>query len=116
MDRDKHWKEHEASVAKAERVRGLASTKGFKDKAWKAAVVEYVSQNSFCEDCKRRGYVSIAEMVGHKINPNTDRVLFWDKNNWQSLCKPCHTRLIADMQVVVPEPIYTTTDLYLIED
>ena len=28
--------------------------------------------------------------VDHIIPHKGDRKLFWDKTNWQALCKPCH--------------------------
>lgn len=31
-----------------------------------------------------------ASVVDHKIAHRGDMTLFWDKANWQSLCKPCH--------------------------
>jgi len=116
MDREQVWKKHEADIAKAERVKDRASKKGFKDKAWKAAVSNQLEQTPLCEDCNRRGYVSVACTVAHKTDPKLDRVLFWDKNNWLSVCSPCHQRLVADMSLVILEPINVNTDLYLVED
>ncbi|MDF2419203.1 hypothetical protein GWP85_17060 [Acinetobacter beijerinckii] len=116
MDRKEVWKKHEADVAKADRVKDRASKKGFKDKVWKAAVSSHIDSIPLCEDCSRRGYVSVACAVVHKTEPKLDRVLFWDKNNWLSVCSPCHQRLIADMSLVILEPIHMNTDLYLVED
>lgn len=116
MDREAIWKKHEEDIAKAERVKDRASKKGFKDKAWKAAVANQLEQTPLCEDCNRRGYVSVACAVAHKTDPKLDRVLFWDKNNWLSVCSPCHQRLVADMSLVILEPINVNTDLYLVED
>lgn len=116
MDRKEVWEKHEADVAKADRVKDRASKKGFKDKVWKAAVSSHLDSIPLCEDCSRRGYVSVACAVVHKTEPKLDRVLFWDKNNWLSVCSPCHQRLVADMSLAILEPINTNTDLYLVED
>ena len=116
MGREAIWKKHEEDIAKAERVKDRASKKGFKDKAWKAAVAVHIDAIPLCEDCGRRGYISVACAVAHKTDPKLDRVLFWDKNNWLSVCSPCHQRLVADMQLVILEPINVNTDLYLVED
>ena len=116
MDRKDFWKKHEADIAKADHVKDRASKKGFKDKVWKAAVSSHIDSIPLCEDCNRRGYVSVACAVVHKTEPKLDRVLFWDKNNWLSVCSPCHKRLIADMSLVILEPIHMNTDLYLVED
>lgn len=116
MDRKEVWEKHEADITKAEHVKDRASKKGFKDKVWKAAVSNHLNSIPLCEDCSRRGYVSVACAVVHKTEPKLDRVLFWDKNNWLSVCSPCHQRLIADMSLVILEPIHMNTDFYLVED
>ncbi|WP_460274261.1 HNH endonuclease signature motif containing protein [Celeribacter sp. ULVN23_4] len=33
-----------------------------------------------------------ATVVDHIIPHKGDDRLFWDKTNWQALCKPCHDR------------------------
>lgn len=116
MDRDEVWKKHEADIDKAERVKDRANKKGFKEKVWKAAGAEYLVQFPFCGECGRRGYVSPAVVVIHKINPMSDRVLFWDKRNWFSVCGPCHARLTSNELVLVLEPIGAKADLYVVED
>lgn len=116
MDRDEVWKKHEADITKAERVKDRANKKGYKDKVWKAAGAEYLAEFPFCGECGRRGYVSPAVVVIHKINPMSDRVLFWDKNNWLSVCEPCHARITHNKPIQVLEPISTNSVLYVIED
>ncbi len=34
--------------------------------------------------------VVLATVVDHKIPHKGDETLFWDRKNWQSLCKPHH--------------------------
>ncbi len=116
MDRNEVWKKHEADIAKAERVKDRASKKGFKDKVWKIAVVDFLKLQPLCHDCNKRGFVSVASKVLHKESPILDRVLFWDKNNWLSLCDSCHQRLSPDVPLVVLEPISSKSNLLLIED
>ena len=38
------------------------------------------------------GKYTRATVVDHIIPHRGDRILFWDQNNWQPLCKPCHDR------------------------
>ncbi|TVT86296.1 HNH endonuclease [Acinetobacter colistiniresistens] len=116
MDRDEVWKKHEADIAKAERVKDRANKKGFKDKVWKAARAEYLTECPVCEECARRGHVSVALAVIHKINPMSDRVLFWDKRNWFAVCGPCHVRLTNNESIAVLEPIGAKANLYVVED
>jgi len=48
-----------------------------------------------CVHCEERGRVAPAQEVDHIIAHRGDMTLFWDTNNWASLCKPCHSRKTA---------------------
>jgi 5-methylcytosine-specific restriction protein A len=37
-----------------------------------------------------------ATEVDHKKAHHGDQGLFWDRYNWQALCKPCHSRKTAE--------------------
>ncbi|MND23240.1 hypothetical protein D3C80_136400 [compost metagenome] len=115
-EREEHWRSQEAMAAKAEKVLDRASKKGSKEKTWRGVTAEFIAVNELCGDCARRGFVSVASKVAHKADPKTDRVLFWDRNNWLTLCESCYERKIADCPLVVLEPISTKADLYLVED
>ncbi|SFK74856.1 hypothetical protein SAMN05216302_101449 [Nitrosomonas aestuarii] len=83
--------------------RGSSSQRGYGSK-WQGARELYLAQNPFCADHKERGRDVIATVVDHKIAPklfeakqsrDPERItrahkLFWDRNNWQGLCKLCH--------------------------
>ena len=43
-----------------------------------------------CAACDRIGRVTAAGVVDHVIPHRGDPALFWDAENLQSLCKPCH--------------------------
>ena len=43
--------------------------------------------------CAREGKVSPARVVDHIRPHRGDVELFWDRSNWQPLCKPCHDRV-----------------------
>ena len=50
--------------------------------------------------CLQRGVVRASEVVDHKQRHTGHRdPLFWDQNNMQALCKPCHdgTKQQADV-------------------
>jgi 5-methylcytosine-specific restriction endonuclease McrA len=40
--------------------------------------------------CKRKGVIKRATDVDHVIPHKGDRELFWNRENWQALCGPCH--------------------------
>ena len=99
--REEHWRQHEAQVAKAEQVKDKASTGGMM--AWKNGVRDYLMVNSFCEDCKKRRYISAAEQVVHLDDPKLDPILFWNILNWKAVCSNCFESYKAP--VVIPNPI-----------
>lgn len=40
----------------------------------------------------RLGRIVQASVVDHILPHRGDQALFWDKDNWQSLCAECHNR------------------------
>jgi len=49
-----------------------------------------------CPDClEGEKQLSVATVVDHIIPHRGDMVLFWDRNNWQSMAKVCHDRKTA---------------------
>jgi len=42
--------------------------------------------------CEKIGRVTAAAVVDHRVPHRGNQELFWDKNNWQSLCEDCHDR------------------------
>ncbi|WP_111860179.1 hypothetical protein [Acinetobacter sp. CFCC 10889] len=99
--RKEYWQQHEAQIAKAEQAKSKASTD--QEKTWKKAVSEYLIVNSFCEDCKKRGYTGIAEQVVHADDPKSNPILFWNILNWKAVCSNCFESYKAP--VVIPNPI-----------
>lgn len=46
-------------------------------------------EHPLCEECRRKGIIKAAEVVDHII-PVAVCSDFWDRSNWQSLCKECN--------------------------
>lgn len=57
---------------------------------WQQARAGYLRNHPLCTDHLKRGYYVPAEVVDHVEPHRGDMVKFWDKTNWQSLCKLCH--------------------------
>lgn len=57
---------------------------------WQQARKSHLAISPLCVKCKAKGKVTIATVVDHIVPHRGDRDLFWDRSNWQSLCKPCH--------------------------
>ncbi|MCI5096646.1 MAG: HNH endonuclease [Rhodobacteraceae bacterium] len=67
----------------------------YADQNWIRASKAFLRRNPLCHDCAELGAVEPATEVDH-IQPHRGDVrLFWDRSNWQSLCKPCHSRKTA---------------------
>lgn len=74
--------------------RGSAHQRGYTS-AWQRARDGYLRAHPLCVRCEGAGLVEAATVVDHIKPHRGDKVLFWDRNNWQSLCKACHDRKTA---------------------
>ncbi len=57
---------------------------------WQKERKAFLVANPLCAVHKKRGKVVAAEVVDHVIPHRGNLDLFWDKSNWQPLCKFCH--------------------------
>ena len=60
---------------------------------WRRLREQYLRANPFCRICFEAGRRIMATVVDHKIPHRGDLVLFWNQDNWQSLCKTHHDSL-----------------------
>lgn len=60
--------------------------------AWTKARNAYIDEHPLCVMCAamKPPMVKAASVVDHIIPHQGDATLFWDRGNWQSLCKPHH--------------------------
>jgi 5-methylcytosine-specific restriction enzyme A len=79
-----------------EKRRGSAASRGY-DRHWKKARDKFLSEeeNCYCVGPDHLGKGVLATVVDHIIPHKNDRRLFWDKRNWQPLCKSCHDKKTA---------------------
>ena len=68
----------------------LGSTARLYDARWQRASKAHLVAHPLCERCRSRGWTSQAKVVDHIKPHRGDLDLFWDEDNWQSLCKRCH--------------------------
>lgn len=80
-----------------------AAAKGYGYR-WQQARADHLRRNPLCVFCRDKGRAVAASVVDHikaprlgdaKLSGDPERIaeawrLFWDRGNWQSLCKPCH--------------------------
>lgn len=69
--------------------RESAASRGY-DRQWRKARAEWLAIHPLCSYCQSNGRSVAAEVVDHIKPHRGDAVLFWDRRNWQSLCKSCH--------------------------
>lgn len=96
MNRQANQREHDAR-------RGSAASRGYNSK-WRAARDQFLRDNPLCALDLKQGIHRAATVVDHIVAPKLrearesgDPVAsaqafqrFWDRDNWQSLCKHCH--------------------------
>lgn len=100
---------HKRAVKKeADSRRGSSTQRGYGYK-WQQAREGYLRSHPFCVEHERRSDLVQATVVDHKVPHKLDeamesgdaaritkaKALFWDSNNWQSLCKECHDKKTA---------------------
>lgn len=68
-----------------------AAKRGY-NRRWQKARKSYLEAHPLCVQCAKQGKYVRATVVDHIIPHRGDQKLFWDQNNWQSLCKSCHDK------------------------
>ena len=74
--------------------RGTACERGY-DRRWRNASKRFLIEHPLCAACEAQGRVTAAAVVDHIEPHRGDPELFWDPDNWQGLCTPCHNRKTA---------------------
>lgn len=69
--------------------RGSSSDRGY-SYAWQRAREGFLRKHPLCVRHDSRGEVAAATVVDHIKPHKGDKDLFWDRSNWQALCKTCH--------------------------
>ncbi len=78
-----------------DRDRGTAAQRGYGHR-WRLARATYVREHPLCVPCASAGKVTAAAEVDHIVaHEEIGDAWFWDRENWQSLCKRCHSAKTA---------------------
>ena len=59
---------------------------------WQNSRKLFLKKNPLCVTCKAEGVLIEATHVDHIKPHRGDMTLFWNQNNWQSLCASCHSK------------------------
>jgi 5-methylcytosine-specific restriction protein A len=81
---------HKRAIKKEVESRRETSNKRGYGYKWQKAREGYLRSHPLCTEHEQRGEIVKATVVDHIIPHKGDMELFWNRNNWQSLCKDCH--------------------------
>ena len=59
---------------------------------WRRARKYYLMQHPLCVSCLKEDKLVPAYAVDHIVPHKGNKELFWNEDNWQSLCQVCHNR------------------------
>lgn len=78
------------------------------DARWREVRKLWLDAHPLCVMCEEKGKVTAAEVVDHIIPHKGDQKLFWDSNNFQSLCKSCHDgpKRMMERSGKLPQPTH----------
>ena len=87
----KAQKEEEIKEQDRKRDKGRATSaeRGY-DSKWRKARLIYLQRNPMCVECLKNKDLTPATVVDHIKPHKGNKELFWDRSNWQSLCKRHH--------------------------
>lgn len=69
--------------------------------AWQKMRLAQLAREPLCKACTARGHIVPATVVDHVRRHGNDVNRFFDANNLQSLCKPCHDHKTATHDATV---------------
>ncbi len=72
-----------------DRERPNSTARGY-GRRWRKASKAFLAANPLCVFCERRGRVTAATVVDHIVPHRGNARAFWNRDQWQPLCKPCH--------------------------
>ena len=70
--------QHQDRIRKSDRERGTSHERGY-DAKWREAREQFLAVHPLCVDCRKRGYITPANVVDHITPHKGDKKLFWDE-------------------------------------
>ena len=77
----------------------------YKTKQWREGRLAFLTEHPICAHCQRRDRLTPATVVDHIKDHKGNETLFFEQDNWQPLCKPCHDsdKRIEDSRGYMPD-------------
>ena len=92
LTRDRYCQKHKKEIIRTQNDRGSKMY----TYQWRKASKEFLKKHPLCIHCDREGRLTPATEVDHIKPHRGDKKLFWNKKNWQPLCKSCHSKKTAE--------------------
>ncbi len=89
-----YCEQHRSEARMYERYRGSARKRGY-NKQWEKESKGFLKEHPLCVECEKQGKFIPAQVVDHIVPHRGNQKLFWDKRNWQPLCKHHHDQKTA---------------------
>lgn len=90
--------------------RGSAHERGY-DYRWSLASKWHLKANPLCVRCLGLSVTTAATLTDHIVPHNGSYSIFWDRDNWQSLCAHCHDGPKAQLEVKWQKGLIANADL-----
>lgn len=74
--------------------RGTTAERGYGYR-WQQARAGYLNKHPLCVECEKEGRVEVATDLDHIVPHKGDMEKFWQRENWQGLCKRHHSEKTA---------------------
>jgi 5-methylcytosine-specific restriction protein A len=74
--------------------RGSSTARGY-DGHWRKARLGFLAKHPLCVHCTNEGGIGAATEVDHIVPHRGNKELFWNRENWQGLCKSHHSKKTA---------------------
>lgn len=88
-----------------------SAARGGNPHRWRKVAKAFLMRHPLCRGCAAAGMTRPAEVVDHVIPHRGDRRLFWDRGNWQPLCKWHHDSIKARLEARWDRGAVTAEDL-----
>lgn len=89
LTQERFCSDHTDRAKQPDRKRGTSAQRGYGSQ-WRKARAGFLRKNQLCVQCKEQGLIVEATVVDHIKPHKGDKMLFWDRLNWQALCKQHH--------------------------
>lgn len=62
----------------------------YNNRRWRNASKTFLNNNPLCVECAKHNKATAARVTDHIVPHKGNYEKFWDVENWQPLCSPCH--------------------------